>query len=163
MNKKFKNRMWYVGYQRIENPEDPWESRSWKKQPWKNPLYVDELAFGEGYNSELGQLHYKYFELWRCVYHGIRKFRHSQLYDKILNALPPEKLSFEQIESYLEKHFFLKDSISTIIDGDSTMDIHITPNHPWITPILGDMIKGHIEKKCQIKQVNIELEDNSFF
>ena len=71
---KFKNRMWYVGYQKIQNSEEPWETRSWKKQSWKNPLYIDELAFGEGYNSEFGQLNYKYYELWRCVYHGIRKF-----------------------------------------------------------------------------------------
>jgi len=153
----FKNRMWYVDYQKTQNPKLPW-----KKQPWKNPLYVGELDFGEGENAEFGILYYKYYELWRCVYHGIRKFRDSPLYDKILNALPPEEFSFEQIASYIEKHFFLKESVSSISDDGLTMDIHITPIHPWITPILADIIKEHIKKKCQVKQVNIALEDNGF-
>lgn len=154
----FKERMWYVDYQKIQNPKVPW-----KKHPWKNPLYVKELDFGEGQNAEFGILYYKYYELWRCAYHGIRKFRNSPLYDKILNSLPPEEFSFEQIASYIEKHFFLKESVSSISNSGLTMDIHITPSHPWITPILADIIKVHIKKKCQVKQVNIALEDNGFF
>src|SRR3990172_2849673 len=157
-DQKFKNRMWYVDYQKTQNSKRPW-----KKQPWKNPLYVEELNFGEGENAEFGILYDKYYALRRCAYHGIRKFRSSPLYDKILNALPPEEFSFEQIASYIEKHFFLKESVSSIGDDGLTMDIHITPRHPWITPILADIIKGHIKKKCQVKQVNIALEDNGFF
>lgn len=137
----FKERMWYVDYQKIQNPEPPC-----KKHLWKNPLYVEELAFGEGYNAEFGTLYYKYYELWRCAYHGIRKFRNSPLYDKILNTLPPEELSFEQITSYIEKHFFLKESVRSISDDGLTMDIHIAPSYPWITPNLADIIKGHIKK-----------------
>lgn len=74
----FKERMWYVDYQKILNLEIPW-----KKQTWKDPLYVEELAFGDEYNAEFGILYYKYYELWRCAYHGIQKFS-SQLYEKIL-------------------------------------------------------------------------------
>ncbi len=48
---KFKNRMWYVDYQKTQNSKLPW-----KKQPWKNPLYVEELDFGEGQNAKFGKL-----------------------------------------------------------------------------------------------------------
>jgi len=116
----FKERMWYVDYQKAKNSKLPL-----KKQPWKNPLYVEELGFGEGKNAEFGIFYYKYYELWRCAYHGIRKFRDSSLYDKILNALPPEEFSFEQITSYIEKHFLLKESVSSISDDGLTMDIGI--------------------------------------
>lgn len=160
---KFKNRMWYVGYQKIENAEEPWENSSWKKQPWKNPLYVDELSFGEGYNAEFGQLYYKYYELWRCVFHGIRKFRNSPLYDKISSALPPEEFSFDQIESYLQNHFFLKDNVSSISGDRMVVDIHITHSQSWITPILADRIKEHVKQKCNVKEVNIILEHNDFW
>jgi len=153
----FKNRMWYVDYQKTQNSK-----LSWKKQPWKNPLYVEELDFGDGNYPATDTLSYKYYDLWRCAFHGISKFRHSPLYDKILNALPPEEFSFEQIESYIEKHFLLKESVNSISYNGLTMDIHITPIHPWLTPILADIIKGHIKKKCQVKQVNIALEDNGF-
>ena len=37
----FKERMWYVDYQQTQNSD-----LTWKKQDWKNPLYVEELAFG---------------------------------------------------------------------------------------------------------------------
>jgi len=150
---EFKKRMWYVDYQKIQNPEFPW-----KNQTWKNPLYVEELAFGEGYNAEFGQLHDKYYELWRCVYHGIQKFRSSTLYEKILNTLPPEEFSFEQITSYIEKHFLLDDNISSIGGDGLNMDIYITPTHSWITPALADIIREHLQTKCQVKQVRIILE-----
>ncbi len=101
--------------------------------------------------------------MWRCAYHGIRKFRDNPLYDKILNALPPEEFSFEQITSYIEKHFFLKDSVGSLSYNGLTMDIDIAQTQPWITPILADIIKEHIKKKCQGKQVNIALEDKGFF
>ena len=79
--------MWYVDYKKIQNPQF-----AYKKQSWKNPLYVEELAFGNGYNTEFSILYYKYYELWRSTFHGIRKFRESPLYEKILSALPPEDL-----------------------------------------------------------------------
>ena len=92
----FKERMWYVDYKKTENPKF-----LLKNQPWKNPLYVEELDFGEGDYPATDTLSYKYYELWRCAYHGIRKFRDDPLYVKILNALPPEELSFEQITSFI--------------------------------------------------------------
>ena len=73
----FKERMWYVDYQKIQNSKF-----QWKKQPWKNPQYVEELNFDNNYNAEFGTLYYKYYELWRCAFHGIRKFRNSTLYEK---------------------------------------------------------------------------------
>ncbi len=149
----FKERMWYVDYQDVTNSEFPW-----KKQTWKNPLYVEELAFGEGYNAEFGILYYKYYELWRCAFHGIRKFRSNPLYEKILSILPPEEFSFEQITSYLEKHFFLKECISQIIGDELTMEISIIMTHSWITHSLTDAIKDHLQKIFRVKQVRIILE-----
>ncbi len=156
-DQKFKNRMWYVDYQKNQNP-----NVTWKKHSWKNPLYVEELDGGEGQNAEFSILYYKYYDLWRCVYHGIRKYRKSPLYDKILNTLLPEEFSFSQIQSYIEKHFLLKESVNSISSDDLTMDIHITPNHSWLTPILADIIKLHVKKKCHVKQVNVTLEDSFF-
>ena len=152
----FKERMWYVDYKKIQNPQF-----AYKKQSWKNPLYVEELAFGNGYNTEFSILYYKYHELRRSTFYGIRKFRESPLYEKILSALPPEEFSFEKIISYIEKHFLLKDDICSIVGDELDMEIYITPNHSWITPSLADMIKEHLQTKYQVKQVRIILE--SFF
>lgn len=149
----FKNRMWYVDYQKTQNPKLPW-----KKQPWKNPLYIEELDFGDGDYPATDTLSLKYYELWRCAFHGISKFRRSPLYDKILNALPPEEFSFEQIISYTKKHFLLEENLPSISYDGLTMDIDITLTHPWITPILADIIKAHIQKKYQVKQMHINLE-----
>lgn len=155
-DQKFKNRMWYVGYQKKEENEYPEFPR--KKLRWKNPLYVEELAFGEEYNAEFGILYYKYYDLWRCAYHGIRKFRSNPLYDKILNALSPEKLSFDQITSYIEKHFLLKDDVTGIAGDESEMDIYLSPTHSWITPNLAEKIKEHLQTKCHVKRVRVVLE-----
>ncbi len=148
----FKNRMWYVGYKKTQNPETPW-----KNQSWKNPLYIEELDFGEGDYPASHTLEYKYYDLWRCAFHGIRKFRRTPLYDKILKALPPEEFSVEQMSSYLKKHFFLEEDPQEIGYGGSAIDIHISPTHPWITPILAEIIKEHIQKKYQFKQVDVIL------
>ena len=145
----FKNRMWYVDYQKIQNSETPWAEPSWKKQPWKNPLYVNGLS---------STLEYKYYDLWRCAYHGIRKFRRGQLYNKIVNALSPEEFSLEQMRSYVEKHFLLDEKVISIGYDGLTMDIDIIPIDPWITPILTNIIKKHIQKKYQVKQVHVNLE-----
>ena len=153
----FKKRMWYVDYQKTQNPKP-----TWKKQPWKNPLYIEELDFGEEDYPASDTLSLKYYELWRCAFHGISKFRRSPLYDKILNALPPEEFSFEQISFYIEKHFLLEENPASISYDGLTMDIDITPTHPWITPILTNIIKEHVQKKYQVKQVHIILNSEVF-
>lgn len=145
----FKKRMWYVDYQKIQNSELPW-----KKQPWKNPLYV------EGLDSTT--LMYKYFDLWRCAYHGIRTFRRSQLYNKIVNALSPEEISFVQIRSYIEKHFLLDEKVISIGYDGLTMDIDIIPIHPWVTSTFTDIIKKHIQKKYEVKKVHVNLDLGNF-
>ena len=64
-----------------------------------------------------------------------------------MNVLPSEELSFEQINSYIEKHFLLKENISSISDDGLAMDVSIVPTHSWITPNLADTIKEHLQKK----------------
>ncbi len=149
----FKKRMLYVDYQKTKNPETPW-----KNQSWKNPLHIEELDFSMGRHSTT--LEYKYYDLWRCAFYGIYKFRHIPLYDKILNALPSEEFSFEKIRSYIEKHFLLGKTLRSTNYNGPTMDIHIIQAYPWITPILADIIKEHIQKKYQVKQVHISLDPN---
>lgn len=148
----FKKRMWYVDYQKTQDTEF-----SWKKQSsWKNPLYMGELNFGGEQNAEFGTLYYKYHDLWRCAFHGISKFRRGSLYNKILNVLPSEEFSFERMCSYIRKHFLLEGFPPSIIYDKKIMNI--TAAQSWITPILADIIKKHVQKKYHVKQVHINVE-----
>lgn len=144
----FKNRMWYVDYQKNQNSEVPW-----KKQSWKNPLYIEGLT---------SSLEYKYYDLWRCAYHGIRKFRRGELYQKIVNVLSPEELSLEQIRSYVQKHFLLDEKVISIGYDGATMDIDVIPIEPWTISTLTDIIKKHVQKRYQIKQVHVNLDQGNF-
>ena len=147
----FKNRMWYVDYQKTQNPET-----QWKNQSWKNPLYIWQLDIGpEDYPASLVN---KYYELKEDLVHGITKFRFSPLYDKILIALPPEKFNRESINSYLEKHFLLKKVPISTEYNETKIDTKIIPIHPWIKPILTEIIRDHFQKKYQINEVSITLK-----
>ena len=147
----FKNRMWYVDYQKTQDTEF-----SWKKQPWKDPLYIKELDIIEREQDRLSTIAYKYHDLWRCAFHGISKFRRGSLYNKILNVLPSKEFSFERMCSYIRKHFLLEGFPPSISYDKKIMNITVAQS--WITPILADIIKKHVQKKYHIKQVHINVE-----
>ncbi len=148
----FKNRMWYVDYQKTQDTEF-----SWKKQSsWKDPLYIEELDIIEKEQDRLSTIAYKYHDLWRCAFHGISKFRRGSLYNKILNVLPSKEFSFERMCFYIQKHFLLEGFPPSISYDKKIMNI--TAAQSWITPILADIIKKHVQKKYHAKQVHIKVK-----